>query len=35
VLDIGDGKKTTIERELSHQAKVLAPVLKHAGHNGL
>jgi hypothetical protein len=35
VLDIGDGKKTMVERELPHQAQVLAPALKHAGHNGL
>jgi hypothetical protein len=35
VLDIGDGKKTTIEGELPHQAQVLPPSLKHAGHNGL
>jgi hypothetical protein len=35
VLDISDGKKTTVERELSHQAQVFAPALKHAGHNGL
>jgi hypothetical protein len=35
VLDISDGKKTTIERELPHQAQVLAPALKHAGHNNL
>jgi hypothetical protein len=35
VLEVSDGKKTTIERELPHQAQVLAPALKHAGHNGL
>jgi hypothetical protein len=35
VLDIGNGKKTTIERELPHQAQVLTPALKHAGHNCL
>jgi hypothetical protein len=35
VLNIGDGKKTTIEGELPHQAQVLTPALKHAGHNGL
>jgi hypothetical protein len=35
VLNIGDGKKTTIERELPHQAQVLTSALKHAGHNGL
>jgi hypothetical protein len=35
VPDIGYGKKTTIEGELPHQAQVLTPALKHAGHNGL
>jgi len=35
VLDIGDGKKTVIESELPHQAQILAPALKHAGHSSL
>jgi hypothetical protein len=35
VLDISDGKKPVIEGELPHQAKILAPALKHAGHNSL
>jgi hypothetical protein len=33
MLDISDGKKTFIERELPHQAEVLAPPFKYAGHN--
>jgi hypothetical protein len=35
VLEVSNSKKTTVERELSHQAQVFAPALKHAGHNGL
>jgi hypothetical protein len=35
VLDIGYRKKTVIEGELPHQAQVLAPALKHAGHSSL